>query len=139
MKKTLIEVLTALRFSLNRSEIRFGEEGKYAPLEIFEDFDIPPWHKRDDDFPNHEWIACYAVRGSSEGYWVHVDAIMNGFAPLRIQWMENGEVLEREAPDDCRFSTNLFLGKTFLGLHVATQVAALITEYLSDIAEDACD
>lgn len=31
--------------------------------------------KNDALWPEYRWLACYAVRGGSEGYYVHVDAI----------------------------------------------------------------
>jgi hypothetical protein len=53
------------------------------------------------------WIACYAVTGSSEGEYIHVD------------------VIDRE---DKR--TLLYLGKTFCGMPVACAIASALTEML---------
>ena len=51
-------------------------------------------------FPAFRWIACYAVTGSSEGHYVHIDAIM---------------------PDGERMS--LGGGKTFMGWEAACKLA----------------
>lgn len=58
-------------------------------------------------FPKAHWIACYAVTGGSEGYYVHVDAIA-------------GEK-EREM---------IFLGK-FWTFEEATEFAGLLSQLLS--------
>lgn len=51
-------------------------------------------------FPEHRWIACFAVRGDSEGHFIHVEVI---------------------APDGSR--KLLYLGKTFQGLARAQAIA----------------
>lgn len=56
---------------------------------------------------NVHWIACYAVTGGSEGHYIHVDLI------------------DRE---DKR--TLVFLGKTFLGMQHAQNIAARCAELL---------
>lgn len=53
------------------------------------------------------WIACYAVRGSSEGHYIHVDLIRT---------------------DESR--DLVFLGKTFQGMQHAQLIAARCAELL---------
>jgi hypothetical protein len=52
-----------------KSEIeQSGEDGFGWPYYLDPDQQIMPRAWR--------WIACYAVKGGSEGYWVHIDLIM---------------------------------------------------------------
>lgn len=59
------------------------------------------------------WIACYAVRGDSEGYYIHVDVIFS---------------------DGTRDSNGtremLFLGKSLSGMDLALRVANKCAKYL---------
>ena len=60
-------------------------------------------------FPNWRWIACYAVVGGSEGHYIHVDIIdMDGK------------------------TTQLFLGKTFMGMDYALYVSNMLTKVFWD-------
>jgi hypothetical protein len=75
------------------------------------------WDDGLSDWPKHyRWIACYAVRGDSEGYYVHVDALVvpPTHSPLGTPW-------ERRM---------LLLGKTFGGQEAAFRVAALVATLL---------
>jgi len=60
-------------------------------------------------FPVWRWIACYAVVGSSEGHYIHVDIIKSDGS--------------REL---------LFLGKTFLGMDYALYVSNMLTKVFWD-------
>lgn len=53
-----------------------------------------------EPFPEHRWIVCFAVRGGSEGHYVHIELIpLNGRRRI------------------------LYLGKTFQGLARAQAIA----------------
>lgn len=46
--------------------------------DIGEDFSCAAWGKEKEAMPKSwRWISCYAVRGGSEGYYVHVDLIFS--------------------------------------------------------------
>jgi len=70
-----------------------------------------------DDFPSCRWVAVYAVEGSCEGHYVHVDAMR----PRRFG--ADGAI---ESQHEDRFAT-LFVGKTFYGLDVALEVVTAVT------------
>lgn len=66
------------------------------------DTDMTP----DTPCPEHRWIACFAVEGGSEGWYIHVDALTG----------------DHRIP--------LFLGKTFQGMDRAYEVARTIAKIL---------
>ena len=74
-------------------------------------------YKENATFPNdYKWIACYAVTGSSEGYYTHIDVLVPREVPGQI-----GMILE---------SRLLYLGKTFQGFDFAARVAAACSKHL---------
>lgn len=65
----------------------------------------------DQPFPdNYHWIACFPVTGGSEGHYIHVDMICSDM---------NGE-----------HRKSLFLGKTFLGLGHAIEIAGKLARLM---------
>jgi hypothetical protein len=78
------------------------EERVYDELDYFSNVSRD---KRNETFPSrYQCIACFAVRGGSEGHYIHIDVIS-----------ESG----RET---------IFLGKTFLGLEHALKVSNICTQ-----------
>lgn len=77
---------------------------------------------RDRLFPqSFRWIACFAVRGCSEGWYVHLGVV-------RHDW-----VLTREHPDathEADLLTTLFLAKTFEGWETALALVSALTQLL---------
>jgi len=63
----------------------------------------------ESDWPEQgaKWIACYAVTGSNEGHYIHVDCVYN---------------------DQTR--DMIFLGKTFQGMDHAQRIACICAEEL---------
>ena len=70
-----------------------------------------------DDWPRSWFVACFAVRGSSEGHYIHVEATALTLGEYRHQVDERRLVL---------------LCKTFSGLDRATAVAAALTSAFYD-------
>lgn len=71
--------------------------------------DYPNENYEKKPFPEWRWIACYAVVGSSEGHYIHVDII--------------------KADNSREF---LFLGKTFAGMDYALYVSNMLTKVFWD-------
>ena len=71
---------------------------------------------RDDPpLPEHyQWVACYAVTGNSEGHYIHVDVVLNGYT----------------MPQERTTVQHIALGKTFCGWDVACLVAAACSKLL---------
>lgn len=62
------EIITDLNARLKTEIEQSGEDGFGWPHYL------PPGQQT---MPQQwSWIACYAVRGGSEGYWVHIDLIL---------------------------------------------------------------
>ena len=95
-------------------EQRLEAEG-LLPDEYF-DLVYPDLIKKDPSapFPEYRRLACYAVTGDSEGYYVHVDAI----------------IADRNVyPPSVRL-VPVFLGKTFQGMDFAYRAAAACARHL---------
>lgn len=67
-----------------------------------------PWERDKDEFPRCRRIACYAVTGSNEGHYIHVDAIQS--------------ITQNIIP--------VFIGKTFQGIDFALNVVKACTIHL---------
>jgi hypothetical protein len=67
------------------------------------------WHDIWGLHGGYRWLACYAVTGTSEGHYIHVELIGNTQPEKRLR---------------------LWLGKTFSGMLHAYQVAALLAQLL---------
>lgn len=65
---------------------------------------------RESPFPQGRWLACYAVTGSNEGHYIHVDAIV-----------DHG---------NDRHVVSIFQGKTFGGREAAYRIAAKCADLL---------
>lgn len=61
---------------------------------------------RDAVFPEHRWIACFAVTGDSEGHYIHVEVVKDDSREL------------------------IFLGKTFQGMEHAYRIALVCARIL---------
>jgi len=70
--------------------------------------------KAEAPFPEFRRLACYAVTGANEGYYVHVDAL----------------VPHRDLDPPLLQAVPLFLGKTFQGMDFACRVAASCARHL---------
>ncbi|MBO8128050.1 MAG: hypothetical protein H0Z39_02460 [Peptococcaceae bacterium] len=68
----------------------------------------------DREFPRYRGLACYPVTGSSEGHYIHVDAL----------------VLREDLHPAVLECVPVFLGKTFQGFDFAARVAAACAKYL---------
>jgi len=68
----------------------------------------PGGKRLNEPIGHYRWIACYAVTGTSEGHYIHVDRIYQ--AKPHASWTHE----------------QLFLGKTFGGYDVACKVAAYL-------------
>lgn len=84
------------------------EQFLYDGLDYFHISDFQD-DKKKLDFPQWRYIACYAVVGSNEGYYIHLDAVTT-----------NGEVVP------------IFIGKTFLGIDFALEVSNALTKVFWD-------
>lgn len=79
----------------------------------------------DKQIPPYRWIACYAVTGGSEGWYIHVDAI----SPGRVVGDE--QTIPHLVTRDALVCHNLLLGKTFAGMEQAYATARALGEMLS--------
>ncbi len=70
--------------------------------------------KLEVQFPEYRWLACYALTGTSEGYYVRVDAV----------------VARRDLDPPLLQAVPVFVGKTFQGLDFACRVAAACARHL---------
>ncbi|NCA72563.1 MAG: hypothetical protein EOM91_21390 [Sphingobacteriia bacterium] len=85
--------------------------------EDIEGLSIMQPYSRLDDWPRSRFVACFAVRGSSEGHYVHVEAVALTLGEYRNQTNERRLVL---------------LCKTFSGVDRALAVAAALTRAFYD-------
>ena len=100
-RKTIGEILKEL------------EEG-LAQLRLLPDeyFNISAMTRPDDEFPECGWLGCFAVKGDSEGHYIHVEAIGH-----------NGDHDKRKL---------LYLGKTFRGMDFAIEAAGALSKMVED-------
>jgi len=70
--------------------------------------------KAEAPFPKFRRLACYAVTGVNEGYYVHVDALVPCYE-LDLPFLQ---------------AVPVFLGKTFQGMDFACRVAAACARHL---------
>lgn len=92
-----------------KDTVRFlKEQGLYDELDYFSQGGLTADKNR--DFPKWNWVACYAVKGASEGYYIHLDVITA----------------------DTGILVPLFTGKTFGGMDFALKVSNALTKVFWD-------
>ena len=95
--RTIREIFRDLVSYLEAADVQFED------LDYFQPSAIARYENGiDSPFPDYHGIACYPVRGSSEGYYIHVDVIYNQVA------------------------TNIYLGKTLFEGEEGFNRAAII-------------
>ena len=99
--RTLAEVLGELNARLLARDLEPDEYG----------FDIMPRaegfeRSRDLSWPDYRWIACFAVTGSNEGHYIHIEAIKDNRREL------------------------IYVAKTFQGMGRAFEIARACAEIL---------
>lgn len=78
--------------------------------------------ERDRLFPDtFRWIACFTVRGASEGYYVHVAVVQDDWV------LTSGQP---ESAQEAQLLTTLFLAKTFQGWETALALVNALTQLL---------
>jgi hypothetical protein len=114
-QRPAVEVLEEVRQHLG--SLRAGADGATSLLDQMEYFDLAlglgpeRTFARSAElpvFPRGRWVAVFAVRGASEGYYIHVDV---------VQVSTDSGLAFRMVP--------AFLGKTFDAEHAKKAVAAL--------------
>ena len=73
-------------------------------------------------WPKYRWIACYAVIGSNEGHYVHIDVVYKDNDVIVDPHGKNQEV-------SCQ--RMMFLGKTFAGFDKAWDIARACARHLA--------
>ena len=77
---------------------------------------------RDKLFPQeYRWLACFGVRGCSEGWYVHVETVRSAWLAGSTPSLdtEEGKVIE-----------TIYLAKTFAGWDTANALVAALTKIL---------
>jgi hypothetical protein len=108
-KKSYRDLQNFLRVTLRYVTISGGR----GLFEVCEYFSLTSRYEHDLDapLPSYRWVACYAVTGGSEGYYVHLDLITDDGSPA----LKLGRV---------------FTIKTFSGMDTALEIAAALTYVL---------
>jgi hypothetical protein len=77
---------------------------------------------REKPFPQgYRWIACFAVRGGSEGWYVHVETV-------RSAWLAGTE--PTVTTEEAKVLDTVFLAKTFAGWDTANTLVCALTQIL---------
>ncbi len=112
---SLKEIEQTVKTHLRRTTAHDGECSLYDKLDYFNAFT----YNNDINAPVtlRQWISSYAVTGSNEGHYIHVES---------KEWHDKSGNIKREELTGDRW----FLGKTFAGFEVAYEIAAEIARYL---------
>lgn len=79
-----------------------------------------------DQWPeNVRWVACYAVTGGSEGWYIHIDLIRELDLPP-----ETDAFGAAKRPRSVKTASTIMLGKTFQGMEHAQKIAAKVAQLL---------
>lgn len=106
---------TTIRDVYRQCDAALTEAGLIGEMEYFDIF--AGYQRAKADWPASRWVACFPVEGGSEGHYVHVEAI----GLFDRQQLKKGlwhQTDEREL---------LLVGKTFMGLEHAIQIANVLT------------
>jgi hypothetical protein len=102
--KTIEKVLEYVLAELKKADVDIGTYDYFNPMSPHPDIDTWPL--------DYRWIACFAVVGANEGWYIHVVAFKPG-----------------KRPRTCEVET-LLLGKTFQSIEHALELVVALTKIL---------
>jgi hypothetical protein len=124
---TVGEVCQALNAAIEREGMEDGvNEGGLGPFP-----GVPYDAPFRTVFPGMRWIACFPVRGTNEGWYLHVDAICSPMDDAYGKDIQSA--LWSLLQTSCTYlSRTILMGKTFSGMRECAEVAARLSELLED-------
>lgn len=118
--------LKTIANTLNETLRNLASDGVNALDDLETPLTVAPWLPKNPSFPPVKHVACYAVRGSIEGYWIHVD--------FRYRGAIDGSLRATMAADPSSVSETMhasetvLIAKTFNGFPVAAKIASILSE-----------